>query len=56
MKYTKHELITILIQDFTKEFPDSGRSEKLELFSRLMLLEVSDLELLVSQLTKSVNS
>lgn len=46
---TKQDLIKILLADFEKSFSAVSRVEKLELFSRLNLLEVSDLKLLVSQ-------
>lgn len=52
MENTKGHLIRVLLEDFISNFPTSSRAERLEVFSRLHLFEIADLELLVSQLKK----
>ena len=49
---TKADLIQILIEDFKKMFPECKEAEKRALFFRLNMLDVKDLELLVSQVEK----
>jgi hypothetical protein len=48
----KHELVKMLVDDFISMFPDSSRAERLELSMRLNMMDIADLQLLVSQLKK----
>ena len=52
----KHELIKLLVDDFIKMYPESSRSERIDLSMRLNMLDISDLELLVSQLNQEVGA
>jgi hypothetical protein len=52
MENKKSKLIKILLDDFIKDFPESNRATRVEVFSRLQGFEVSELELLVSQVKK----
>jgi hypothetical protein len=47
---TKTELVKLLLDDFNKMFPNASRPERLNLYMRLNMMEIKDLELLVSQL------
>lgn len=48
--HAKAHLIVDLLNDFIQTFPESTRAERVEVHSRLMLMDLSDLELLHSQL------
>lgn len=54
MKLSKPTLIKLLTEDFEREFPDSNRATKAMLSMQLSSLDIKDLELLVSQLPKSI--
>lgn len=46
----KNDLVKRLVDDFVKQFPEATRQERVLLFSKLNMMEVSALELLVSQI------
>lgn len=48
----KTKLIDALLDDCIEMFPESSISERMALVSRLLILDIVDLELLVSQVEK----